>query len=101
MNLDINDKIELERLETGDVLDDEDTFYATALKTVTLPNDNGGFTNHPKGDRVRINRNEAVKRFGEPQVETLMDKFQKHKQKVALKEVVQAPDGKFYTPETI
>jgi hypothetical protein len=96
MNTDINDRIELERLETGTVLDDEDTFYATALKTVTLPNDNGGFTNHPKGDRVRIGREEAIKRFGEPQVIDLTDKFNKHKTKVELKEVIQAKDGRFY-----
>ena len=41
MNLDINEKIEMERLETGTVLDDDNTFYATALKTVTLPNGYG------------------------------------------------------------
>jgi len=96
MNVDINDKVELERLETGDVLEDEDTFYATALKTVTLPNDNGGFTNHPKGDRVRIGREEAVKRFGESQVNDLVERLKEHKTKIELKEVVSAPDGRFY-----
>jgi hypothetical protein len=96
MNTDIYDKIELERLETGDVLDDEDVFYATALKTVTLPNENGGFTNHPKGDRVRIDREEAIRRFGENQVKDLAEKFEKHKQKIALKEVIAGKDGRFY-----
>ena len=96
MNTNINDKIELSTLETGDVLDDEDTFYATALTTVTLPNDNGGLTNHPKGDRVKITKQEAITRFGEDQVEKLIAKFEKHKSKIELKEVVQSADGKFY-----
>ena len=97
MNTDINEKIELERLETGDILEDEDVFYATALKTVTLPNDNGGFTNHPKGDRVRIDRTEALKRFGEEQVKTLTDKLNKHKEKIQLVQVVQGKDGNYYS----
>lgn len=96
MNKDINDAIELERLETGDVLDDDDTFYATALKTVCLPNDNGGLTNHPKGDRVRITRSDAIKRFGEEQVVKLTASFEKHKEKISLKEVISGKDGRFY-----
>lgn len=96
MNTDINDAIELERLETGDVLDDPDTFYATALKTVTLPNDNGGLTNHPKGDRVRITRSDAIKRFGEEQLVKLTASFEKHKEKIQLVKVVQGKDGQFY-----
>ena len=87
----------MESLETGDVLDDSDTFYATANKTVTLPNDNGGFTNHPKGSRVRIDKMEAVKRFGEEQVTKLMDTMEKHKTKVSLKEVIQGKDGRYYS----
>ena len=101
MNLDINEKIEMERLETGTVLDDDNTFYATALKTVTLPNENGGLTNHPAGDRVKLTKEEAIKRFGESQVGTLTTKFDKHKDKVRLKEVIQAADGKYYAPESI
>jgi len=96
MNLDINDKVEMDTLETGDVMDSEDVFYATALKTVTLPNENGGFTNHPKGSRVQIDRDEAVKRFGENQVDTLVTKFNKHKENVSVKEVIAAQDGRFY-----
>jgi hypothetical protein len=87
----------MESLETGDVLEDEDVFYATSNKTVTVPNDNGGFTNHPKGARVRIDRDEAIKRFGEDQVLKLTEKMNKHKEKISLKEVIQAPDGRFYS----
>ena len=99
MNTDITEAIELERLETGDVMDEDGTFYATARKTVTLPNDNGGFTNHPKGDRVKIDEEEAIKRFGENQVELLKKKFEKHKNKISLKEVVESPDGRFYVKQ--
>ena len=89
-------ELELTKLETGDVLEDPDTFYATAEKTVTLPNDGGGLTNHPKGERVKISRDDAVRRFGEEQVDTLVNKFNKYKAKVELKEVVQGADGRFY-----
>lgn len=96
MNSDISDRIELEKLETGDVLEDPDIFYATARTTVTLPNDGGGLTNHPKGERVKISKVDAIRRFGENQVNKLTDDFNKYKTTVELKEVISAPDGKFY-----
>ena len=96
-NTDINDKIEMEELESGNVLDDEDTFYAIANKTVTLPNSNGGFTNHPKGARVRIDRSEAIKRFGEDQVSKLTSKLDNHREKISLKEVIAGADGRYYS----
>ena len=97
MNTDINDKIEMEALETGNVLDDEDTFYAVANKTVTLPNDNGGFTNHPKGARVKIDKEEAIKRFSEDQVTKLMETLDKHRDPISLKEVVENTDQRRYS----
>ena len=99
MNTDINERVEMDSLETGDVLDSEDTFFAKALKTVTLPNNNGGFTNHPKGSRVQIDRDEAIKRFGENQVDVLVKKFNKHKDKVSVREVIAAQDGRYYVKD--
>ena len=96
MNTNINDRIELSTLETGDLLESPDVFYATALTTVTLPNDNSGLTNHPKGSRVQITKEEAIKRFGEAQVTKLVAKFEKHKSKVELKEVIQSADGRYF-----